>query len=92
MLVEGATTQGQLQLGEDTPATVLPAGAFLERTGGDWIFVVAPDGRSAARQRIRVGRRTSEQLEVLSGLRAGEQVVTSDYTGLDKIDRLVFTR
>jgi hypothetical protein len=29
---------------------------------------------------------------VLSGLRAGEQVVTSDYTGLDKVDRIVFTR
>ena len=67
-------------------------GAFLERTGGDWIFVVRPDGRSAERRRIKIGRRTSEQLEVLSGLRAGEQVVTSDYTGLDKVDRIVFTR
>lgn len=91
-LVEGAAAQGQLQLGGDTPATVLPAGAFLEHTGGDWIFVVAPDGRSAVRRRIKVGRRTSEQLEVLSGLHAGERVVTSDYTGLDKVDRLVFTR
>jgi HlyD family secretion protein len=91
-LVEGATAQGQLQLGGDTTATVLPVGAFLERTGGDWIFVATPDGRSAERRRIKVGRRTSEQLEVLNGLRAGEQVVTSDYTGLDKVDRIVFTR
>ena len=92
MLVEGVTAQGQLQLGGDTPATILPVGAFLERTGGDWIFVVTPDGRSADRRRIKVGRRTSEQLEVLSGLRAGERVVTSDYAGLDKVDRIVFTR
>jgi HlyD family secretion protein len=92
MLVKGATAQGQLQLGWDTPATVLPVGAFLERTGGDWIFVVGPDGQSAERRRIKVGRRTSEQLEVLSGLRPGERVVTSDYTGLDKVDRLVLTR
>jgi HlyD family secretion protein len=91
-LVEGATAQGQLQLGGDTPATIIPVGAFLERTGGDWIFVVGPDGRSAERQRIKVGRRTSAQLEVLSGLRAGEQVVTSDYTAFDKVDRIVFTR
>jgi HlyD family secretion protein len=90
MLVQGATAQGQLQLGGDTQALVLPAGAFLERTGGDWIFVVVPDGRSAERRRIKVGRRTSAQLEVLSGLRPGERVVTSDYTGLDKVDRLVF--
>jgi HlyD family secretion protein len=92
MLVEGATAQGQLQLGGDTPATILPAGAFLQHTGGDWIFVVGSDGRSAERQRIKLGRRTSEQLEVLGGLRAGQQVITSDYTGFDKVDRIVFTR
>jgi HlyD family secretion protein len=90
-LVEGATAQGRLQLGGDTPATVVPAGAFLEHTGGDWIFVVGQNGWSAERQRIKLGRRTSEQLEVLGGLRAGQRVITSDYTGLDKVDRIVFT-
>lgn len=91
-LVEGATAQGQLQLGGDTPAMILPAGAFMEHTGGDWIFVVAPGGRSAQRQRIKLGRRTGEQLEVLGGLHAGQQVMTSDYTGLDQADRIVLTR
>jgi HlyD family secretion protein len=90
-LVEGAAAQGHLQLGGDTPALVLPAGAFLERTGGDWMFVVASDGRSAERRQIKAGRRTSEQLEILSGLNVGEQVITSDYTGLDKFDRIVLT-
>jgi HlyD family secretion protein len=90
-LVEGAAAQGHLQLGGDTPALILPSGAFLERTGGDWLFVVSSDGRSAEPRRIKVGRRTSEQLEVLSGLAAGEQVITSDYTGLDKVDRVVLT-
>jgi HlyD family secretion protein len=91
-LVEGSAAQGHLQLGGDAPALVLPMGPFLERAGGDWIFVVGPQGRSAERRRIKVGRRTSEQIEVLSGLRVGERVVTSDYTGLDKIDRIVLTR
>jgi HlyD family secretion protein len=90
-LVEGLAAQGRLHLGGDTPAMVLPAGAFLERTGGDWVFVVAPDGRSAERRRFKVGRRTSEQLEVLSGLATGERVITSDYTGLDQVDRVVLT-
>ena len=91
-LVEGSAAQGHLQLGGDVPAVVLPMGPFLERTGGDWIFVVNPDGGSAERQRIKVGRRTSEQIEVLGGLRVGERVVTSDYTGIDKVDRIVLTR
>ena len=90
-LVEGATAQGRLQLGGDTPATVLPASAFLERTGGNWIFVMSPDGRSAERRAIKTGLRTSEQLEIVAGLRPGEQVITSDYTGLDKADRIVLT-
>jgi len=30
-------------------------------------------------------------VEILSGLRAGERVVTSDYSGLDRVDRLVLT-
>ena len=90
-LVEGSAAQGRLHLGGDTPAMVLPVGTFLERTGADWVFVVALDGRSAERRRIKVGRRTSEQLEVLSGLATGERVITSDYTGLDRVDRIVLT-
>ena len=65
-----------------------PTGAFLERSGGDWVFVVQPDGKKAQRRRIKVGRRNAEQVEILSGLAAGEQVVTSDYTGLEHIDRI----
>ena len=91
-LVEGAAKQGRLQLGGDTPALLLPAGPFLERTGGDWVFVVSPGGRSAERTRIKVGRRTSEQLEIEGGLAAGERVITSDYTGFDRVDRIVLTR
>jgi HlyD family secretion protein len=90
-LVEGVTAQGRLQLGGDTPALILPTGPFLERTGGDWAFVVAPDGRTAERRRISVGRRTSEQLEILRGLHAGERVITSDYTSFDRVDRIVLT-
>jgi HlyD family secretion protein len=90
-LVEGSAAQGRLHLGGDTPAMVLPVGTFLERTGADWVFVVALDARSAERRRIKVGRRTSEQLEVLSGLATGERVITSDYTGLDRVDRIVLT-
>ncbi len=87
-LLPGEMVQGKLSLGADRPALVLPAGAFLERSGGDWVFVVAPDGRHADRRRIKIGRRNSEQVEVLSGLRPGERVITSDYQGLEKIDRV----
>jgi len=90
-LVAGESVQGRLQLGGDTPASLLPVGPFLERTGGDWVFVLAPDGKTAQRRRIRVGRRTTEQLEILGGLTPGERVMTSDYTSLDKADQVSLT-
>jgi HlyD family secretion protein len=90
-LVSGETAQGRLQLGGDTPARILPVGAFLERTGGHWVFVLAADGRSATRRDIQVGRRSAEQLEIQGGLAAGERVVISDYAGLDRVDRILLT-
>lgn len=58
-LLPGQSAQGKLALGSDVEAIVLPAGAFMERTGGDWIFVLDADGRSAQRRRIKIGRRRS---------------------------------
>ncbi len=87
-LLRGQSLQGRLSLGEDQPGLVLASGAFLERSGGDWAFALDADGRTAHRRRIKLGRRNAEQVEVLSGLTAGERVIVSDYTGLERIDRI----
>lgn len=87
-LVPGEAVQGRLSLGGDRPALILPAGAYLSRTGGDWVFVLTPDGHRAERRRVRLGRRNALQVEVLGGLKPGERVVTSDYQGWDRIQRL----
>ena len=84
----GQAVEGKLSLGGDRPALILPAGAFLERSGGDWVMVVAADGRHAERRRIRIGGRNAEQVEVVSGLQPGDRVITSDYTGFEKVDRV----
>lgn len=91
-LLPGQALEGRLTLGGDRPALVLPAGAFLERTGGDWVMVADADGTHAERRRVRIGRRSAEQVEVLAGLRAGERVITSDYTGFEKVDRIVLEK
>ena len=90
-MVAGEALLGHLQLGDDSQAKILPVGPFLERTGGDWVFVVAPGSASAERRRIKVGRRTVEQLEILGGLEVGERVITSDYAALEKTERIVLT-
>jgi HlyD family secretion protein len=88
----GEMVQGRLSLGADRPALVLPAGAFLEQSGGDWAFVLSRDGRHAGRRRIKIGRRNAEQVEVLSGLEPGERVITSSYQSWEKIQRIDLTR
>lgn len=90
-LLSGQALQGKLYVGDDSSALILPAGPFLERTGGDWVFVLNEDGESASRRRIRIGRRNAEQVEVLEGLKAGDRVITSDYSGLERIDRVDLT-
>jgi|WetSurMetagenome_2_1015567.scaffolds.fasta_scaffold100643_1 HlyD family secretion protein len=90
-LLPGETIAGRLSLGSDRQALLLPAGPFLERSGGDWAMVMAGDGH-ADRRRIKIGRRNSDQVEILNGLSAGERVITSDYTPFEKIDRVDLTR
>lgn len=91
-LLPGQALEGRLTLGGDRPALILPAGGFLERTGGDWAMVADASGGHADRRRIKIGRRSTEQVEVLAGLAAGERVITSDYTGFEKVDRVVLTK
>jgi HlyD family secretion protein len=90
-MLPGEAVRGRLSLGQDRPAIVLPTGAFLEQTGGNWVFALAPDGRSAVRRMVRPGRRNTEQIEILAGLAAGERVITSSYRGWEKIERITFT-
>jgi HlyD family secretion protein len=87
-LSPGATADGKLSLGGDREGLILPAGAFLEASGGDFVFVIEGDGREARRRRVKLGRRNSEQVEVLSGLKAGDRVIISDYGNYDRIERI----
>lgn len=87
-LLPGQSVEGQLLLGEDREALIVPAGAFVERSGGEWVFVLDPGGHAAHRRAIRLGRRNAEELAVRAGLKAGEQVITSDYTGLEHVERI----
>jgi HlyD family secretion protein len=84
----GQTIQTKLTLGDPAPALLLPNGSFYNDTGGSWVFVVSPDGDSAEKRPVRLGRRNNQFIEVLDGLEPGERVLTSPYTGLTDKDRL----
>ena len=79
----------KLQLGESSEALLLPKGSFFQSTGGQWIFVVGPDGDEALRRNIRIGKQNSRYYEVLEGLQAGEKVITSNYDSFGESERIV---
>ena len=87
----GQTVQARLTLGDASEALLIPNSAFYQHTGGNWIFVVSPDGSEAVKREVRLGRRNSKHIEVLSGLEAGEEVVTSSYSSYQGMDRLSLT-
>jgi HlyD family secretion protein len=87
----GQTIQAKLTVGDSSKALLIPNGAFFNDTGGNWIFVVDKGGDSATKRTVQLGRRNSEFIEVLGGLKPGDRVITSSYSGLTDKDRLNFS-
>ena len=87
----GQTVQAKLTLGDSSTAVLIPNGAFFNDTGGNWVFVLNRDGNSATKRSIQLGRRNSDFIEVLSGLKPGDRVITSSYSGLTDKDHLNFS-
>ena len=86
----GQTYYLNLQLGQPENAVLVPRGTFYQKTGGKWIFVVAPEGGKAVRREIRIGRQNPQYYEVLEGLQPGEKVITSGYDSFGDNNVLVF--
>ena len=79
----------KLQLGASSDALLLPKGGFFTSTGGQWVFVVNPNGDEALKRDIRIGKQNSRYYEVLEGLQPGEQVITSNYDSFGEAERIV---
>lgn len=86
----GQTYYLNLQLGQPERAILIPRGTFYQKTGGKWIYVVSPEGGKAVRREIRIGRQNPQFYEVLEGLEAGENVITSGYDNFGDNEVLVF--
>ncbi|WP_294276196.1 HlyD family efflux transporter periplasmic adaptor subunit [uncultured Chryseobacterium sp.] len=82
----GMTFGVKLKLSADVQSLMIPKGNFYKDTSGKWIFVVK--GSKAERRAISVGRENLMYYEVISGLKQGEKVLTSDYAELKKYEVL----
>ena len=52
------------------------------------LFRLSPDGQEAVRTQVTLGRSSVSTIEVLNGLREGDQVILSDTSSMDSYDRI----
>jgi HlyD family secretion protein len=90
-LSPGQSAEMRITLGESTRGLLLPDDAYLNDTGGSWVFVLSPDGTTAQRRAIQVGRRNNSQVEVSAGLHPGDRVIVSAYAPFGNTQRLQLT-
>lgn len=85
----GQTYHINLQLGDPTQALLLPRGSFYQSSGGQYVYVLDEEGTSARKRGVKIGRQNPQYYEVLEGLKAGEQVITSGYELFGDNERLI---
>jgi HlyD family secretion protein len=73
----GQSLRLRIQLGQSSEELLLPVGGFYKDTGGNWVYVV--EGDRAVKRDIKLGRKNTENFEVLEGLKPGDRVITSSY-------------
>ena len=62
--------------------------AFGQENSTVGMFVLQPDGRTAAREQVKLGRSSVNTVEILGGLKDGDQVILSDMSRWDNFDRI----
>ena len=88
----GQTLQIVLALSDASTAVLLPKGGFYQQTGGNWIFKVSENGKSAYKVDIQLGRQNPDYYEVLQGLNPGDKVITSSYENYGNMQQLVLSK
>ncbi|UEG55154.1 efflux RND transporter periplasmic adaptor subunit [Mucilaginibacter daejeonensis] len=85
----GQSLQVRLALSDETQAVLVPKGGFYQQTGGNWIFKLSENGKTAYRVDIQLNRQNPDYYEVTSGLKPGDRVVTSSYENYGDMQELV---
>ena len=87
----GKSYRVQIELGKPEKCLVIPRGNFYQHTAGQWIYRLSPDGTTARKTPVKIGRQNPQQYEVLSGLQPGDKVLVSGYENLGDAEELVIS-
>lgn len=87
----GQSVAVELIFGSPSQTLFVPKGGFYQQTGGRWVYLVSPDGTTARRTDVKLGRQNPRQVEVLEGLKEGDRIITSGYDTYNEADQLKFS-
>lgn len=88
----GQTLMISLALSDETTALLLAKGGFYQQTGGNWVFKLSTDGKTAYKADVQLGRQNPDYYEVLRGLKPGDKVITSSYENYGDMQELVLKK
>ncbi|MEN3278624.1 MAG: rane fusion protein multidrug efflux system [Massilia sp.] len=72
----------RLQVRTIEGAVVVPVNALRHGANGDFVYVLDPQARTVALRKVTRGQATGDKVQVATGLKAGEQVITE---GADRL-------
>lgn len=75
----GQSFRIKVELGKPKTTLMIPRGSFYQSTGGQWIYVLNNDQTQAEKRPIQIGKQNPKFYEIVSGLDAGEKVITNNY-------------
>jgi HlyD family secretion protein len=88
----GQTLQIRLAFSDEVQAIQVAKGGFYQQTGGNWIFKVSDDGKTAYKVDIQLNRQNPDYYEVTEGLKPGDKVVTSSYENYGNMQELILKK
>lgn len=88
----GQTLQIRLAFSDEVQAIQVAKGGFYQQTGGNWIFKVSDDGKTAYKVDIQLQRQNPDFYEVTEGLKPGDKVITSSYENYGNMQELVLKK
>lgn len=88
-LRRGLSLRLRIELSQSSEELLLPVGGFYKDTGGNWVFVLEEGGNRAVKRNVKLGRKNTENFEVLEGLQPGDKVITSSYENFGNNEVLI---
>jgi HlyD family secretion protein len=86
--VPDLSVDGTIELERLNDVVFMGRPAFGQDQSVVGLFKVGPDGVNAERVQVKLGKSSVNTIEVLSGLKVGDQVILSDMSAYDAYDRI----